>query len=68
MEIKNPEPRFKVTILECDRWSGIKVDEVKYFTTEPSAKGFCEVFNSDNDPSKPTPEWYMIATYDGRVV
>lgn len=40
-EIKNPEPRFKVNIIESERGWGQKIDEVKYFTTEKSAKDFC---------------------------
>jgi hypothetical protein len=57
---------FKVEIIESERGWGQKIDEVKYFDSEESAKDFCKRYNADN-PAGPAPDWYMQANYCGKV-
>jgi hypothetical protein len=57
---------YKVEIIESERGWGTKIDEVKYFDSEESAKFFCANFNKDNKPG-PAPDWYMQANYCGKV-
>jgi hypothetical protein len=57
---------FRVEIIESERGWGTKIDEVKYFDSEESAKAFCTEYNKDNPPG-PAPDWYMQANYCGRV-
>ncbi len=55
---------FKVEIIESERGWGLKIDEVKYFDSEASAKAFCREYNKDNTLDY-TPDWYMVARYIG---
>jgi hypothetical protein len=57
---------WKVEIIESERGWGSKIDEIKYFDSEESAKAFCANFNKDNPPG-PAPDWYMQANLIGRV-
>lgn len=57
----------KVVIIESERGWGSKVDEVKYFDTKESADTFIAEYNKDENFGGPTPDWYMIARYEGRV-
>lgn len=55
---------IKVLIIESERGWGQKIDEIKEFDDYPSAKAFCDKYNSAND--QPTvPDWYMYAKIDG---
>lgn len=64
MEIK--VNAYKVVITEHERGWGSKVDEVKYFDSEQSARDFVKQYNSKN--TAPTaPDWYMLAEYYGKV-
>ena len=57
---------YRVDIIESERGWGSKVDEVKYFDTEESAKAFCTEYNKDN-PTDHVPDWYMVAQYRGWI-
>jgi hypothetical protein len=57
---------YRVDIIESERGWGSKIDEVKYFDTEQSAKDFCTEFNKGNPPDH-VPDWYMVAQYIGKV-
>jgi hypothetical protein len=65
-EVKYPPTLFRVNIMEYERGLGCKLDDVKYFDTEKSAKEFCTNFNSQNT-SESVPSWYMVAEYIGQV-
>lgn len=65
-EIKLSEA-FRVDIIESEAGWGSKIDESKYFTTEFEAKQFVKEYNEKHNPPGPTPSWYMIAQYFGRV-
>jgi len=60
-------PLFRVVIIESERGWGSKVDEVKFFSDEQSAKDFCNRYNKDLNASDPVPDWYMVARYEGRI-
>lgn len=57
---------YKVEIIESERGWGQRIDEIKYFDSEESAKSFCTDFNKDNNAST-APDWYMVANYCGKV-
>lgn len=57
---------YRVDIIESERGGGSKVDEVKYFDSEESAKEFCSKFNESNTEAY-VPDWYMVAHFIGRV-
>ena len=57
---------YRVEIWEHECGWGAKIDEVKYFDSEQSAKQFCAEYNSKN--TAPTaPDWYMQAEYCGET-
>ena len=62
----NLQPAFIVDIIESESGWGQKLDEIKYFDSEPAALGFCKDYNKDNTATS-TPEWYMVAQYRGQV-
>lgn len=64
-EIKIPQA-YRVDITEYERGWGSKVDETKYFTTEQEARNFCTEYNKCNTASS-APDWYMQASYCGKV-
>jgi ABC-type branched-subunit amino acid transport system substrate-binding protein len=57
---------YKVTIIESERGWGSKIDEVKYFDNEQEARNFVAEYNKYNDKPE-VPDWYMYASYEGRV-
>lgn len=57
---------FRVDIIESERGWGSKVNEVKYFDSEESAKNFCKEYNKCNTADT-APDWYMRADYCGKV-
>jgi hypothetical protein len=59
-------PLYRVAIIESERGWGSKVDEVKLFTDEQTAKDFCYHYNKDL-PAGVAPDWYMIARYEGKI-
>lgn len=59
-------PLYRVSIIESERGWGTKVDEVKLFSDEHTAKDFCNDYNKDL-PDGSVPDWYMIALYEGRI-
>ena len=56
--------RHRVNIIESERGWGRKIDEVRYFETEASAKMFVEEYNKVNNLDT-VPDWYMYASYEG---
>lgn len=52
---------WKVQIIESERGWGQRVDEVKKFDDEVSAKNFAKEFNAQNNLDY-VPDWYMYAT------
>lgn len=57
---------FRVDIIESERGWGTKIDEIKYFDTEDSARAFCKEYNASNT-KETAPDWYMRADYIGKV-
>ena len=57
---------YKVEIIESERGWGQRIDEIKYFDSEPEAKAFCVEFNKANNLEH-VPDWYMYANYCGKV-
>lgn len=52
----------KVHIIESESWFGQKIDEIKEFPDEESAREFCSDYNNRyNPPSEIVPDWYMYA-------
>jgi hypothetical protein len=66
LEIALPNA-YRVDIIESEAGWGSKIDEIKYFQTEAAAKQFVTEYNTKYNPPGPTPAWYMIAQYFGRV-
>ena len=66
-EVTNVTPLFRVDIMEYERGWGARLDETKYFNSEKDAKEFCAKFNARNTAAS-APDWYMVASYEGRVV
>ena len=64
-QVTMPE-RHKVVIIESERGWGSKVDDVLYFDNEPEARKYVADYNKDL-PTDRTPDWYMIASYEGKV-
>ena len=58
---------YKVVIIESERGWGSKVDEEIYYDNEAEALAFVKSYNDKYNPPGPTPDWYMIARYEGRV-
>ena len=60
-------PLYRVIIIESERDWGSKIDEVKYFSDSSSAKDFCDHYNEGLNKSDIIPDWYMVASYEGRI-
>lgn len=58
---------YRVDIIESERGWGQKIDETIYFDNEAEAKKFAADYNEKHNPPGPTPDWYMIADYVGKV-
>lgn len=58
---------WKVQIVEYERGWGSKVDEIKHFDSEQSAKSFVRDYNLRYNTSQTVPDWYMVAEYCGKV-
>lgn len=67
-QIKNPEPAYRVDIIESERGWGSKIDETLYFDNEPEARKYAEDYNKKHNNSAVVPDWYMYAEYVGRVI
>lgn len=62
---------YRVNIIESERGWGQKVDETLYFDNADEAKQYANDYNTKyNPPLKPgegVPDWYMYASYEGKV-
>lgn len=58
---------YRVDIIERERGWGSKVDETIYFDDESEARAYAEEYNRKYNPPGPTPDWYMVAQYRGKV-
>lgn len=66
-EIKLDKHVYKVEVIESEAGWGSRVDEVKYFDSEQSAKDFVRNYNLKYNNQPTTPIWYMVAQYCGKV-
>lgn len=57
---------YKVVIIESERGWGQKVDQEIYYDNEEEARAFVKKYNENFNPPGPTPDWYMIARYEGQ--
>lgn len=57
---------FKVEIYESERGWGQKLDATVLFDNEKEAKEYVATYNSKNI-SNSVPDWYMFASYAGKV-
>ena len=57
---------YRVSIIESERGWGQRLDEEKYFNSEVEAKAFCVEYNRQNNKEQ-VPDWYMYASYDGKL-
>lgn len=64
-EVKIPTA-FKVEVIESERGWGQRLDEVKYFDNRDEALSFVRTFNAQNTAID-VPDWYMYASYCGKV-
>lgn len=64
-EVKIPTA-FKVEVIESERGWGQRLDEVKYFDNRDEALSFVRTFNAQNTATV-IPDWYMYASYCGKV-
>jgi hypothetical protein len=67
-----PGPKHQVIVIESEKGWGQKIDEVLYYDNEAEALKVVEDYNNEHNPDmgKPgvqTPDWYMIARYEGKV-
>lgn len=58
---------YRVEIIESELGWGQKVDEVIHFDNEEEARQYVTDYNRKHNPPGPTPDWYMIALYVGKV-
>lgn len=65
-EIKLPTA-YRVDIIESERGWGSKIDEQKYFETEQEAREFAINYNTTHNTAESAPDWYMYASYYGKV-
>ncbi len=54
-------PAIQVPVIESEKGWGNKIDDYMICLTTEDATVFKDAFNAKNDPSKPTPDWYMMA-------
>lgn len=63
----NLQEMYRVDIIESEAGWGQKIDESIYFDNESEARAYVEEYNKKYNPPGPTPAWYMIAQYVGKV-
>ena len=59
--------RWRVNVIESERGWGQKVEDIKFFDDEQTAKDFVKDFNKDNNLSY-VPDWYMYADEPQKVM
>lgn len=61
--------KFRVTLTECDGWSGTKIMSIWYYKSEQEANRFVAAFNKDQGLGKEsvTPTYYIRADSHGEV-
>ena len=64
-QIPKPKPAYKVVIVESERGYGSKITDVMYFDNDDEAHEYVSSYNKKHNPSKETPDWYMVAVYHG---
>lgn len=52
---------WKVTVIESDSFSGQKVIDTRFFTSEKEANDFAQPINAKNNKAQ-TPDYYIFAT------
>lgn len=69
--IENLTTAYRVDIIESERGWGSKIDETIYFDNEMEARTYAKDYNEKyNPPLKPgqgVPDWYMYASYEGKI-
>ncbi len=58
---------YRVDIIESERGWGSKIDETIYFDNELEARLYVKTYNDKYNPPGPTPDWYMVAEYCGKI-
>jgi hypothetical protein len=67
-QIENPDLKiFKVVLTEYERGWGSKIWDTLYFDNELEAKTFATDYNQQNNSDSYVPDWYVSATYEGKV-
>lgn len=59
----------RVDIIESEsHWGSKVVVLILHFDTEAKARKYVDDYNKKYNPPGPTPDWYMIAQYVGKVL
>lgn len=58
---------YRVDIIESERGWGSKIDETIYYDNEAEARKYVKDYNEKYNSSPDVPDWYMFATYVGKV-
>lgn len=67
MPIVEHKPTYRVDIIESERGWGSKIDESIYFDNADEAVKYAADYNIKHNNKDYVPDWYMYATYVGRV-
>lgn len=65
--LKELKTKYLVEIVEMDDFSGPFILEQELFDSKEDAEQFCKKYNSKNI-AIPTPDYYTVANYRGKVI
>lgn len=63
----NIKTAYRVDIIESERGWGQKIDEIIYFDNEAEARQFVLDYNGKHNTAVDVPDWYMYASYQGKI-
>lgn len=63
----NLQEMYRVDIIESESGWGSNIEETIYFDNKAEAQAYVEEYNAKHNPPGPTPSWYMLAQYVGKV-
>ena len=66
-EVKVTQALYKVELTEYDSFSGSKPWETKFFDNEAEARKWATDYNNEHNNLDYVPEWYVVASYVGRI-
>ena len=66
-EVKITKPLYKVELTEYERGWGSKHWDTKFFDNEAEARAWANAYNNEHNNLPEAPDWYVSASYVGRV-